>query len=405
MSAAYYNGFSAFFLPIESEFGWSRKAISGALALRQVESGILGSFVGFLVDKIGARKLIIGGAILSGIGLIWLGRVNSLWTFYIAFLVISVGSTGISHAVTWPTILGRWFYRRRGLAMGLAVMGPILGAPFVVLNTSLEGLFGWRTILIAYGVVVLIVVTAIGFIARDRPEPYGYLPDGEQPSPETSPAETAKKRGMPEPGLTVRQVVRTRAFWMLSLYLGGMFAGNSGFGAHQQPYFINDLGFNKEAAALTITAVFMISGIGRLATGALMDRIDYRPVLFGAAAVMTASFLYLYLVPVHDFWHSIPFLVLFGIGLGSTVPMRGVLGSLLFGNRSLGSVIGLLQATTIATSTFAPFLMGVIFDWRGSYHVGIGALLAITAATMLVPFFMESGKDLQRKFESTAAMG
>ncbi|MBM3939811.1 MAG: MFS transporter [SAR202 cluster bacterium] len=397
MSAAYYNGFSAFFLPIESHFGWSRKAISGALSLRQVESGLLGPVVGFLVDKLGARKLIIAGAIISGLGLIMLGLTPNLVWFYAAFAIISIGSTGVSHAVTWPTIIGRWFRRKRGLAMGLAVMGPIVGAPFIPLNSIFEVSFGWRQVLIAYGVIVLVGVTAISFVARDRPEPYGYLPDGEKPRPGAGAKPPDRGRRVVDTGLTLRQVVRTRAFWMLSLFLGGMFAGNSGFSTQQQPYFVNDLGFSASSAASTVMTVFIVSGVGRIATGSLMDRIDYRKVLSGSAAIMAASFLYLLVVPIGNFWQSFPFLVLFGVGLGSTVPMRGALGSLLFGNRALGSVIGLLQTTSIATSTFAPFLMGVVYDWRGDYSLGIWGLLAITVLMIVVPLFMESGTTLQRR--------
>ena len=233
LSAAYFQGFSAFFLPIESHFGWGRSAISAAASLRQVETGVLGPAVGLLVDRFSPRKLIVAGAVVCGVGLIGLGLVNSLATFFFFFLLISVGSSAVGHGVTWPTLIARWFRRKRGLAIGLAVNGPLFAGPMVVANTALIAAFGWRPILIGYGVVVLIVVTALGLVARDRPEAYGMLPDGDAPQgapgARPTPAQLRAAARSAEAGLTLRQVLRSRAFWLLSFYLGAMFIVNSGF--------------------------------------------------------------------------------------------------------------------------------------------------------------------------------
>lgn len=402
LSAAYFQGFASFFLPIERHFGWSRSAISGAISLRQVESGILGPGIGFLVDRWGAKRIIVAGAVLSGLGLIWLGLITNLVTFYLAFLVISVGTAGVSHGVTWPTIIARWFRRKRGLAMGLAVMGPIVGSPFVILNTALLDDFGWRAILIAYGIIVSALVSLIGLVARDRPEPYGYLPDGDPPPLGGRTSTLQARRGHPEPGLTLREVARTKEFWLLSLYLTGMFMGNSGFTTHQIPYFVNDRGFRDTAAAGTLTLMFMASGIGRIGAGILLDHVDYRAVLILIASIMAASFVYLQLVPSGSFWQAVPFTVIFGVAFGATVPMRGALGSMLFGNRSLGAVIGLLQGGSVAAGFIGPILMGVVFDWRGNYGPAIWVLFAATIVVIPPVAFMASPRAIARRLTTAA---
>ena len=109
LSAAYFQGFNAFILPIESHFGWSRSVISGAMSLRQLESGIISPVVGFLLDKIRPRTLLFWSAITTGIGLISLGLINGIVTFYLAIFVVSIGTSGMSHAVTWPVVIARWF--------------------------------------------------------------------------------------------------------------------------------------------------------------------------------------------------------------------------------------------------------------------------------------------------------
>ena len=406
LSAAFFQGFSAFFLPIERTFGWNRTAISGAISLRQVESGVFAPVVGILVDRVGARRLIIGGALITGAGLIMMGLINGLFMFYASFLLVSLGTGGVSHAVTWPTIISRWFRRRRGLAMGLAVMGPMVGAPFVILNATLAEEVSWRLILVTYGVITAVLIAVVGLIARDRPEPYGYLPDGDPPeTPLVTDAQPhaagANPQATPavESGLSIREAVRTRSFWLLSLYLGGMFAGNSALQAHQIPYLVNDRGFTDEAAAVSLTMVFLASGIGRIGAGALIDRTDYRRVLVVATLMMAASFIYLQLFPVTTLWQVVPYALLFGISFGSTVPMRGLLSSIMFGTRSLGSIIGLLQTTTIIASFIGPLMLGVVFDLLGAYTLGIWILVGIVLAVVPTILFMQSEQALGQVWE------
>jgi len=152
-SAAYFQGFGVLILPIERTFGWDRWVISAAMSLRQLESGILSPAVGFVLDRFSARKLIFWSAIISAVGFLGLGFTNGIVMFFLSFVVLSVGASGVSHAVTWPVIISRWFRRKRGLAIGLAVTGPIFGSPIVILNTQIEEAYGWRAVLIGYGIL------------------------------------------------------------------------------------------------------------------------------------------------------------------------------------------------------------------------------------------------------------
>ncbi len=101
-SAAYFQGFGVLILPIERTFGWDRWVISAAMSLRQLESGIVSPAVGFLLDRFSARKLIFWSAVISGTGFIGLGFTNSIVTFFLCFVVISLGASGVSHAVPGP---------------------------------------------------------------------------------------------------------------------------------------------------------------------------------------------------------------------------------------------------------------------------------------------------------------
>ena len=399
LSAAYFQGFSALFLPIERHFGWNRSVISAAMSLRQLESGIVSPAVGFLLDRFSPRLILSVSAVLVSAGLIGLGLSNGIVMFFASFVVVSLGASGASHAVTWPVILARWFRRKRGIAMGFAVLGPIFGSPFVILNTSLEETYGWRAVLVGWGIITLVLISLISGVARERPEAYGLRPDGDPPPSGEPPLDAAAGRAL-DPGLRLHDVVRTKEFWLLMGYLGAMFAVNSAFQVHHIPYFVEDVGLSPQGAAVSLTLVFVISGIGRIGSGYLLDRSDYRVLLAGVAAMMGLAFVYLQLVAVRSVLGALPFVTLFGVGLGSVIPLRGALGSVMFGTRSIGSVVGLLQGGAVAAGVAGPLFMGIVFDVSGSYRIAIWALVAISALTLPLTLLMPSPARLTRRLNA-----
>ena len=401
LSAAFFQGFGVLIIPIERTFGWDRWVISAAMSLRQLQSAVVSPTVGLLLDRISARKLIFWSAVIAGTGFIALGFTTGLFTFFLFFVVICLGASGVSHAVTWPVIISRWFRRNRGLAIGVAVMGPIFGTPLVILNTQIEQAYGWRVVLFAYGAIVLIVLTLLSLLVRDRPEAYGLRPDGDPPE-ESAPTgrsiDPAPRRS--DPGLTLQAVLRTRDFWLFAGYLSGTFTINSAIQVHMIPYFEQDVGLTAAWAAVVMAMVYIMSGIGRIGGGYLLDRIDYRYVLAFVAATMGLSLLYLQLVTVRSVWGTVPFSVMFGISLGCLVPMRGAVGAIMFGTRAIGGILGLLQGGSIAAGVVGPMVMGVIFDLNGNYSAAIWGLIVVGALMVPLSLAMASPLELADRIEA-----
>ncbi len=402
-SAAYFQGFGVLILPIERAFGWDRWVISAAMSLRQLESGIVSPAVGFLLDRFSSRKLIFWSAIISAVGFIGLSFTNGIVMFFLFFVVISLGASGVSHAVTWPVIISRWFRRNRGLAMGLAVTGPLFGSPIVILNTQIEEAYGWRVVLIGYGILVLVGVTLLSMLVRDRPEPYGLCPDGDPPEDGTS---TERPSGLtprrPDTGLTLHAVLRTKEFWLFTSYLAGTFTVNSAFQVHMIPYFQQDIGLTAAWAAVVMSMVFIISGIGRIGGGYLLDKMDYRYVLAVVAAMMGFALLYLEMVDVTTVSATFPFALMFGVSFGCLVPMRGAVGSIMFGTRAIGGILGLLQGGSIAAGMIGPLVMGFIFDLNGNYSVAIRGLIVISALMVPLSLAMASPAALAKRIGTAA---
>ena len=396
-SAAYFQGFGVLILPMERTFGWDRWVISAAMSLRQLESGIVSPAVGFLLDRFSARKLIFWSAVISGGGFIGLGFTTGIFTFFLFFVVISLGASGISHAVTWPVIISRWFRRNRGLATGLAVTGPIFGSPIVILNTQIEEAYGWRVVLFGYGILILVGITLLSMLVRDRPEPYGLRPDGDPPEDSITKEHHAGSPRRIDAGLTMHAVFRTKEFWLFTSYLSGTFAVNSAIQGHMIPYFQQDIGLTAAWAAVVMSMVFIISGIGRIGGGYLLDRMDYRLVLAVVAAMMGLGLLYLQVVPVKTVWATLPFAVMFGVSFGCLVPMRGTVGSIMFGTRTIGGILGLLQGGPIAAGVIGPFVMGLIFDLNGNYSTAIWGLIVISALMIPMSLAMGSPADLAKR--------
>ena len=402
-SAAYFQGFGVLIIPIERTFGWDRWVISAAMSLRQLESGIVSPAVGFLLDRFSSRKLIFWSAVISAVGFLGLGFTNGIVGFFLFFVVISLGASGVSHAVTWPVIISRWFRRNRGLAMGLAVTGPIFGSPIVILNAQIEEAYGWRIVLIGYGILVLVGVTLLSMLVRDRPEPYGLRPDGDPPEEGASterPTGSSPRR--PDTGLTLHAVLRTKEFWLFTTYLSGTFTVNSAFQAHMIPYFQQDIGLTAAWAAVVMSMVFIISGIGRIGGGYLLDKMDYRLVLAVVAAMMGFALLYLQVVDVNTVSATLPFALMFGVSFGCLVPMRGAVGSIMFGTRAIGGVLGLLQGGSIAAGMIGPLVMGIIFDLNGNYSVAIWGLIVISALMVPLSLAMASPAALAKRIGAAA---
>jgi sugar phosphate permease len=170
-------GFTAVIDPIAEEFGWSHARVSLAASIRGLEIGLLAPMVGLLMDRLGPRKLIFSGAFITGLGLVLLSHISSLWAFYGVFVLIAAGiSTCIG--VVPVTVVGHWFQRKISLVTGVVVSGVAVGGLMVPVVAGIIDRFGWRTAMVLLGVGTWTIVLPLSFIVRHRPEPYGYRPDG-----------------------------------------------------------------------------------------------------------------------------------------------------------------------------------------------------------------------------------
>jgi len=355
-----FYGFTAFFVPIREEFGWSYTQISLAASLRGLEMGIFAPLVGFLVDRFGPRKLILWGGITVGFGLILLSATQSLGMFYAAFLLLGFGAGGCT-AVVSMTAVANWFRRKVGLA--LAVMGSGVGSSglMVLLIVGLIDLYQWRATLIILGLGMWALGIPLSLIVRNRPEHYGYHPDGEVSSPYVE-AQEMQDEGVE---ITLRQALKMRSFLYLNIAEFIRFMTVMAVLTHVMPYLAS-VGMPRPTAGLVAGALPFISIIGRFGLGWLGDVFDKRHVLATAIGLISLGSLAFSYVPLR--WAIVPFLLLFSLGLGGSMVLRGSIVREYFGRDSFGKMTGVIMGVGSFGGIIGPTLAGWVFDTVGSYQ-------------------------------------
>lgn len=388
----YWLGFGVFFLPLAMEFNTNRTTLSGAMAIAQLEGGLLGPIDGYLVDRYGPRKMMFVGVTIMGIGFILMSMVNSLLMFYVVYLLLI--SLGMSVGVRVPAIVAptNWFVRKRGMALGITTSGVGIGGIFVPILGWLVINMGWRPTAAIAGLVVLAVGLPLAAVMRHRPEQYGMLPDGR--IPQTSPSDSVdsgtddsgdnaiqatslvQDEYESEASYSMMEALRTPVFWLLSMVFGLRQLIIGAIGLHQVPFLI-DIGVDAQMAATVLGMTAITSIIGRLGFGWLADRIEKRFVM--AATIGLAGLGALILANVTVWWHLIFFVVTYGIGWGGGATIMSVLRAEYFGRRAFGTISGMMDFVQMFGLVLGPVFAGFVFDVTSSYYIAF-MIFAVSGA-------------------------
>jgi len=353
-------GFTAFFEPIAAEFAWSYTQISFAISLRGLEMGLMAPFIGFLADFFGPRKILFGGAVTTGAGLILLGQTQSLTMFYGAVLLLAFGAGGCASVVT-TTAVANWFRKKAGVALGVVGSGIGAGGLLVLLIVHLIDLYQWRTTLVILGLGMWAIGIPLSLVIRNRPEQYGYLPDGDLPGTFSRNHET-QDEGVE---IAFTEALKMRTFLYLNLSEALRMMALIAVITHIMPY-LSSVGMPRAAAGMVAAAVPLIGIIGRLGFGWFGDIYSKRHVMALTIGLIILGMLALSFVHVR--WSIIPFLILFPLGHGGSMVLRGAIVREYFGRNSFGKLIGMLMGTASIGGIIGPTLAGWTFDTLGSYQ-------------------------------------
>jgi sugar phosphate permease len=359
---------------------------AGAFSLSRLEGGLEGPLVGWLIGKLGPRRLMLFGVLSVGLGFVALSHVDSLWMFYIAYgVLLSIGfNTGFFHPSQAAAVT--WFRRQRGTAVGLMMSSVGLGGGVVVpLVAWLVDQHGWRTAALTVGLGMWLLGLPMAMIVRSRPEDHGLLPDGDPPAKVDTRADHGKaaRSHEPEVELTLRQAVCTAAFWTITLFMVTRLFAATAVLVHKIPLLI-DFGYSPQAAANWAAYAALVSVPFRMGAGWLGDRLEKCHLL---ALLMVSQGLSAYLLGVATNEYMIILgLTLWGLGEASA-PLHTALRADYFGRKHYALISGCMSPFIMLGSFSGPLFAGYAFDTTGSYSGAfqlMAASFCVSAVTVLL---------------------
>jgi len=377
------DSFGLFLVVFVNEFGWSRAAVAGAFSFGRAVEGASSVAIGMLSDRLGLRWLVPVCACLMAVGLLMASRVDSLWMLYLSYgLIFAIGITGVGDLSHLP-VLSRWFIRRRGTAIGIAMAGMGLGILLIVPFTQsliLEVGWRWTYVLMAVFAVATIIPPTLLF-QRERPEDMGLLADGAVPDESEGEAAApgaaqTRLRSAPH-DWTLRDAMATPTLWFLFGLRVLTPLGMMMIIPHHVAYLV-DQGFDKLTAAFAFGSLGAFSFTGRVVFGALSDRIG-RPQTICLTYGLSIAGTFL-LMALHDptntalLWCHI---VIYGLGYGARGPVVSSLVIDLFHGKHYGAILGFLEIGSGLGGTFGPWFSGFLFDRTGSYTVSFTLSMAM----------------------------
>ena len=368
--------YAPFFKEIQAEFGWTRAMTSSVVSVTTFMYCLAGLIVGQLVDKCGARPIIVACAVLLGAGLALSSQVHSIQGLYLPFGIMVGLGLGASFTIPVATVQ-RWFVQKRGLALGIQTAGVGIGVLILTpFSAYLIATYGWRQALIIIGIIgfAIMLIAAI-FIVRS-PEEKGLEPYG------ATEAQASTLSASPKGGWTAKEALRTKAFlrlWVISFLTSIPLLIVM---VHIVPH-AEDMGISKVIAAGALGLVGGFSIVGRLVGGTAADRMGFKQAA-GLARVLCAIMM-LFLVGVRSAWMIYLFAGLYGIGYGAVISATPGLVGHFFGTKSLPMLIAIMATGFGTAGLISPILGGYIFDKMHSYIVVfiIGAVLFAVAAVLV----------------------
>ena len=359
------HGFGLWLQPITQEMGWTRQSFAFAIALQNLSWGVIGIFAGMAADRFGAFRVLMGGAVLYGLGLAGMALSPTPLLFALTTgLLIGAAQAGTTYAVIYG-VLGRQIApERRSWAMGVAAAAGSFGQFLMVpVEGWLIASLGWQQALLALSMAVLLII----------PLAFGLREPGFQGAAPPKRDQTI--------GHALREAFSYPSF---NLLMAGYFV--CGFqvvfiGVHM-PSYLKDNGLSPQVASYALALIGLFNVFGTYIAGTLGQRMPRRFILsfiYLARAVAISVFLLVPLSPLSVYTFS----AVMGTLWLSTVPPTNATIAQIFGVQHLSMLGGFVFCSHQLGSFMGVWLGGYLYDATGSYDIvwyiaiGLGVLAGL----------------------------
>jgi MFS family permease len=365
-------GFALYGLPFFydfyiKEFGWSRTVVTSGNALgKLLIAPLFGFIAGWIIDRHGPRRMMMAGALMTGIALIGLSVMKSLSLFYLSYILVAMGYI-FGGPLPCQVLISRWFTKNRGKAMGIAYLG--IGTGFALVPQIAAGLeknLGWHNALTILGILIIAIALPLAFFVKD--------------SPSKIKAEVKK-----DTEVSVLSILKNPYFYILAFGSMCSIAAVGGMNQHLKLY-LRDNSFSQADAANIISLVAITSLASRVIMGWLADLFPRKYVMI-LIYLIVASSIPLLLIP--DFPGRIyVFAVVFGLGLGGDYMIIPLMAGDLFGVRILGRVMGIILVADGIAESSMPMVVGALRDASTNYFPGFIVLIIVALAGAIIVSFL-----------------
>jgi MFS family permease len=385
-----FYGFPVFYPALAESLGFTRAQLTQGFLLGFLIVGLpFGLVAGAVIDRLGARGVILAGLVLVGTSLVLMGFMTKLWHYELLCITEVLGYV-LSGPIANQVLITRWFEVRRGRAMGYVYLGLGLGgvaAPLLV-NYLIRN-FGWRHSFEFLGVLIMLVLIPVGiFVTRSTPADLGLLPDGVDDA-------VVAIHNSPAAGnaFEVKTAIRSTNFWLI---LAGATLVVGAIGAVTQHFilFVKDQGYSTAAASRFFTGLLTASLGGRVLVGYLADRFRKKNTMALFYCMLSLSILLLSVS--HRPAMIWGFVLLFGFAMGADYMLIPLVTAECFGTASLGKILALIIMGYSLGQWGAPWIAGRIFDARHSYELAwnIIAIAGLVGAAAIFAVSPRSEKKL-----------
>ncbi len=369
-----FYGQAVYLAELQRLHGWSAGLVSSATTCFYLAGAVGMTLVHRVIDKLGPRTVLAGGAVSLGAGAMLLSQVTAPWQMFACVLPMAAGWAGTT-TVAIATTVSLWFDRRRGLAISLALNGAsAAGFTIAPLLVALSHSIGFAVAVPAVALAGLAVVIPVVLLAVRQP-PVAGGPAGWRAGSRTSDAR-------PEVA-SHTQALRSARFWSISAPFALAIAAQVGFIVHQVAFLLPRLG--PAGTGLAVGGAAFAAMAGRLLLGIVVDRLNQR--LTSAASFLSQSIGLALLLALPGRPEALyAGCVLFGLSVGNVITLPALLIQREFAARSFGLVIGLSTAVGQFALALAPGLFGVLHDATGGYAAVLAVCIALqaTAAVLVV---------------------
>lgn len=389
---------------LRTSLGLSHSALSLTYTIGTLLAAIPMTYVGALMDRFGPRKVTTGVVIVFGLACFFVSKVSAWPTLLLGFFMLRLFGQGSMTMLSTNT-LALWFNRKLGSVNAIRNQGMnLMIAMLPAVNVWLINSVGWRWTFRILGMGVwAVMLPALLFFFRNRPEDLGQLPDGdiEKPSENEPNADQPEilNNADREPDFRLGEAMKTRSYWIILLGIAMWAMMVTAIFFHVQPILMSQ-GLDEMYVGYVFTVFAIALSVSQLLSGYLADRVGLNYLLSVGMLMLAASVWILKITATGAM--ALTFAVAMGMAQGIVTSINSPFWVRYFGRKHLGKIQGSVTTSLVGASSLGLTLVGGAYDLFGNYEL-ILLLLFLLPVPLIFLALLATKPPLPERDESPGA--